>query len=42
LLSFEEIAWLNGYHAQVREKIGKQIDPQDGIWLEQATAPIVS
>ncbi|HRF09401.1 MAG TPA: aminopeptidase P family protein [Xanthobacteraceae bacterium] len=42
LLSFEEIAWLNGYHAQVREKIGPQLDPQDGIWLEQATAPIVS
>lgn len=42
LLSFEEIAWLNGYHAQVREKIGAQLDPQDGIWLEQATAPIVS
>ena len=42
LLSFEEIAWLNGYHAQVRDKIGKQLDPQDGTWLEQATAPIVS
>lgn len=42
LLSFEEIAWLNAYHAAVREKIGNDIPAEDLTWLEQATSPIIS
>jgi Xaa-Pro aminopeptidase len=42
LLSFEEIAWLNGYHASVREKIGSELAAVERDWLEQATAPLIS
>jgi Xaa-Pro aminopeptidase len=42
LLSFEEIAWLNGYHAAVREKIIKELAAVERDWLEQATAPLIS
>jgi Xaa-Pro aminopeptidase len=42
LLSFEEIAWLNGYHAAVREKIGSELAAVERDWLEQATAPLIS
>jgi Xaa-Pro aminopeptidase len=40
LMTAEEIAWLNGYHAQVREKIGAQLEGDERKWLEQATAAI--
>jgi Xaa-Pro aminopeptidase len=42
LMSAEEIAWLNGYHAEVRAKIGPQIDVRERNWLDQATAPLKS
>jgi Xaa-Pro aminopeptidase len=42
LLAFEEIAWLNGYHAAVREKIGSELAAVERDWLEQATAPLIS
>jgi len=41
LLSAEEIAWLNGYHADVREKIGGQLDANERDWLNQATAALI-
>jgi Xaa-Pro aminopeptidase len=40
LMTPEEIAWLNEYHAQVREKIGPLIDTAERKWLDQATAPL--
>jgi Xaa-Pro aminopeptidase len=40
LMTPDEIGWLDAYHAQVREKIGGQLDPNDRNWLDQATAPL--
>ncbi len=40
MLSAEEIAWLNDYHAQVVEKIGPKLEGDDRAWLEAACAPI--
>lgn len=39
-LSREELAWLNAYHAAVRDVIGREVDPETRAWLEQATAEI--
>ena len=35
-----EIAWLNAYHAQVRELVGPKVDAATRAWLEAATAAI--
>ncbi|HZT48515.1 MAG TPA: M24 family metallopeptidase C-terminal domain-containing protein, partial [Hyphomicrobiaceae bacterium] len=40
LLSREELAWLDAYHARVMELIGPELGPLDRAWLEAATAPI--
>jgi Xaa-Pro aminopeptidase len=40
LLAAQELAWLNGYHARVREAIAPQVDPATLSWLEQATRAI--
>jgi len=40
LLSSEEIAWLDAYHARVRAEIGAQLEGDDRAWLDAATAPI--
>jgi Xaa-Pro aminopeptidase len=40
LLTKEEIAWVNAYHARVREEIGPQLDGEARIWLEEATKPL--
>jgi Xaa-Pro aminopeptidase len=40
LLTDEERAQLDAYHAQVRERIGPQLEPEAQAWLQQATAPI--
>jgi Xaa-Pro aminopeptidase len=40
MLAPEELAWLNAYHARVREVIGPELGPTDRGWLEAATAPI--
>ncbi|MBX3454060.1 aminopeptidase P family protein [Ferrovibrio sp.] len=40
LLSQEEVAWLNAYHARVRETLGGQVDAETAGWLEQATRAI--
>jgi Xaa-Pro aminopeptidase len=41
LMTAEELAWLNAYHARVREVIGPHL-VEDRPWLEAATAPINS
>jgi Xaa-Pro aminopeptidase len=40
LLSAEELAWLNAYHARVLDIIGPELGPTDRAWLETATAEI--
>jgi Xaa-Pro aminopeptidase len=40
LLEDDEIAWLDGYHARVREIIAPLVDRDTAGWLEQATAPL--
>ena len=37
LLEREEIAWLDAYHARVREVIGPLVDREARGWLKQAT-----
>ena len=41
ILTDEEIAWLNSYHAQVREKISSLVDDETRAWLDAATRPLV-
>ena len=40
MLSAAELAWLNAYHARVRETIGPELEPEDRAWLEHATQAI--
>ncbi len=40
LLLPAELAWLNAYHAAVREVIGPEVDPETRAWLDEATAVI--
>jgi Xaa-Pro aminopeptidase len=40
LLTRDELAWLNAYHAEVRRRIGPLLKGRDKAWLRQATAPI--
>ena len=42
LLDQEEIAWLNAYHARVRETLTPLVDPETTRWLANATQPIVT
>jgi Xaa-Pro aminopeptidase len=40
MLNKEERAWLDAYHARVREKIAPQLEGEEKTWLEAATAPL--
>jgi Xaa-Pro aminopeptidase len=40
LLTTEEIAWLDAYHARVREKVGPLLAGEDLAWLERQTQPL--
>ena len=40
MLSKEEKAWVNAYHARVRDLIGPQLDGEAKAWLEGAAAPL--
>ena len=40
LLTSDETAWMDGYHARVRETIGPLVDPETAAWLEEATRPL--
>ena len=40
LLSPQEIAWLNAYHARVLEVVGPQLEGDAKAWLEGACAPL--
>ena len=40
LLTADEIAWLNAYHARVREEVGPRVEGDVRAWLEAATAAL--
>ena len=40
LLTRDELAWLNAYHAEVRRKIEPLLKGADRSWLREATARI--
>ncbi len=40
LLTAEEIAWVDAYHAQVRAIIGPRLSGDDLAWVERETAPL--
>ncbi len=40
LLSAAEIAWLDAYHAKVRDRLAPLLDPDTAAWLAQATRPV--
>jgi Xaa-Pro aminopeptidase len=40
LLTPAEIAWLDAYHARVREVLSPKLDAAAAAWLTQAAAPI--
>ncbi|CCD88742.1 putative aminopeptidase P [Bradyrhizobium sp. ORS 285] len=40
MLSAEERAWLDAYHARVRDAVRAALDEPDQLWLDQATAPL--
>lgn len=40
LLTPDEIAWWNDYHAQVLDVIGPQLDGEERTWLEERCQPI--
>ncbi len=40
LLGPAEAAWLDAYHARVREELSPLLDPAARDWLERATAPL--
>ena len=40
MLSPDELAWLNGYHAEVLAKIGPSLSGDDLDWLHAACAAI--
>jgi Xaa-Pro aminopeptidase len=40
IMTRDEIAWLDAYHAEVRDRIGPGLDPETRAWLEAATRPV--
>jgi Xaa-Pro aminopeptidase len=40
LLSADERAWLDGYHADVLRIVGPQLEGEAKVWLEEACAPL--
>ncbi len=40
LLERHEIAWLDAYHARVRDTLGPELDAETAAWLVDATAPL--
>ncbi|MFO1287956.1 MAG: M24 family metallopeptidase C-terminal domain-containing protein [Rubrivivax sp.] len=40
LLRADEIAWLNAYHATVRERLAPRVQGAARAWLDKRTAPL--
>ncbi len=41
LMSADEIAWLDSYHARVRLTLTPLVDDETASWLAQATRPLI-
>jgi len=41
-MSREEIAWLDGYHQEVRRVVGPLLSSDDRAWLDEATRPLAA
>ncbi|MFP6745376.1 MAG: M24 family metallopeptidase C-terminal domain-containing protein, partial [Alphaproteobacteria bacterium] len=41
MLTADEIAWLDGYHAEVRDSLTPLLDPDTAAWLATATHPLI-
>ena len=42
LLDAEEVAWLDAYHATVRERVGPRVEGEVRAWLDAATRPLTA
>ncbi len=42
LMTADEIAWLDAYHAQVRDTLSPLVDPETQAWLRSATQPLAA
>jgi Xaa-Pro aminopeptidase len=42
MMSADELAWLNEYHARVRHEVRAHVDEATKVWLDAATAPLVA
>ena len=40
LLSADELAWLNAYHARVAKTVGPMVEPEVRTWLDQVCRPL--
>ena len=40
LMSADEVAWLDGYHARVARELGPLVKPETREWLTDATRPL--
>ena len=40
MLTKEERAWVDAYHARVRDAIGPQLDGEARAWLDAAAGPL--
>jgi len=40
MLHPDELAWLNAYHARVRNEVRRHLDEAAKVWLDAATAPL--
>ena len=40
LLTGDEVAWLNDYHAEVARRVGPLVEGPARAWLEERTKPI--
>jgi Xaa-Pro aminopeptidase len=40
LLTPDEVAWLDAYHARVRQELGGELDAETRDWFTEATAPL--
>lgn len=40
LLDADEIAWIDAYHARVRETLSADLDPETAAWLADVTVPL--
>ena len=40
LLTPDETAWLDAYHARALKEVGDHLDGEDLCWMEKACAPL--